>query len=397
MTSPVQVLYIGQDPEDFAKTTTYLDQQVPHIGLKIATSFSEAKTFISSIPFDSIVLDYKLPDGTALDFLMYLKQIGNCAVPILLLESADYVKLARVLEVGACFHLVKGDQYWECLPSLIAQAVEYSRLLDKEKRLSAGLGLEVDALTARLEIYEKMAADGKQPGFHPLSETLAHERDELMSRVSHEIKTPLTAVLGFAHMMVSHPDAPLEKRQKWAAFIESKSEQLNRLVDNMLDLSDLQAGHLVLNKRRASLGIMIRDAVESMEAIAPDRAFKLDVSKELPEISVDVDRIAQVILNMLSNALKLSPEGQPVEVTLRHQKDQQEVRVVDHGNGLEPDEREYVFEAFSAEPGAGYQPGKGLWLPLARALIEAHGGRMWIEPTADHGSTFILALPEKKP
>src|SRR5258708_5817590 len=153
MTSPVQVLYIGQDPEDFAKTTTYLDQQAPHIGLKIATSFSEAKTLLSSTPFDSIVLDYKLPDGTVLDFFMYLKEVGNWAVPILLLESADYVKLARVLEVGACFHVVKGDQYWECLPSLITQAVEYSRLLDTKKKLKTGLGLEVDDLTARMENY----------------------------------------------------------------------------------------------------------------------------------------------------------------------------------------------------------------------------------------------------
>src|SRR5260221_1785527 len=140
MTSPVQVLYVGQDPKDFAKATTYLDRQAPHIGLKIGTSFSEAKTLLSSAPFDSIMLDYKLPDGTVLDFLMYLKEVGNWVVPILLLESADYVKLARILEVGACFHVVKGDQYWECLPSLIAQAVEDFPRLVTEKRLKTRLG-----------------------------------------------------------------------------------------------------------------------------------------------------------------------------------------------------------------------------------------------------------------
>src|SRR5258708_38742506 len=153
MTSPVQVLYIGQDPEDFAKTTTYLDQQAPHIGLKIATSFSEAKALLSSTPFDSIMLDYKLPDGTVLDFLMYLKEVGNWVVPILLLESADYVKLARILEVGACFHVVKGDQYWECLPSLIAQAVEYSRLLDTKKKINTRRRPGVSTLTERMENY----------------------------------------------------------------------------------------------------------------------------------------------------------------------------------------------------------------------------------------------------
>jgi signal transduction histidine kinase len=394
MSSPIQVLYIETDPSDFGQTTTYFDQQAPHINLTLATSFSAAKERLSNSPFDSIVLDYLLPDGTGLDFLRHLQAISSKTVPIFLMEIGNYVQLSEVLDQGGFFHVVKGIRYWECLPSMIAQAVEYSRRIEKERTMHTELELVVDSLTVKLEICERALKEAQHRQAQALpADHLAHARDEFMSRVSHEFKTPLTAVLGFAHMMVTRPDAPVEKRQKWAFFIESKSEQLNRLVDNMLDLSDLQAGYLVLKKSNADISALIHRAVEEMEAIAPERRFQLDIPADLPEVNLDADRISQVILNMLSNAHNSSPDDQSVEVSVRSSDDQLEMRVVDHGVSLDPIDRERVFEPFSAEPGAGYQPGKGLWLPLARTLIEAHGGHLWIEPTPDHGSTFVFSLP----
>src|SRR5258708_9061950 len=133
MTSPVHVLFIEHNLDAIEQIKTYLDQHASHIELKLATSFSEARDLLSSSPFDSILLDYNLPDGNGLDFLQHLKTSSISAVPIFLVEQGDYASLSRIFDQGACFHVPKGERYWECLPSLIAGAFEGSRPLENEK------------------------------------------------------------------------------------------------------------------------------------------------------------------------------------------------------------------------------------------------------------------------
>jgi signal transduction histidine kinase len=366
MASPMQVLFIEDSVEDIGHTVGYLEREAPDISLTVANSLAEAKSKLSTQNFDSVIIDYDPPDGSGIEFLAYLREIGNSAVPILITEYANYGMLNDIFRQGMFYQVTKADCYWECLPILLEQAVHFSRALAEER-----------------------AANQATPA------NLAEKRDQLMSRLSHEVKTPLTSILGFAHMLVTKPDAPVEKRQKWANFIHSKSQQLGRLIDNMLDLSDMQTGQLTVDKRPTNLSTLIDDAVAEIEGIAPTRVIEATVPAELPELDIDADRVEQVIVNLLTNAHNLTPEGQSIELEVRDRSDAVEVAVIDHGPTVPPETRENVFEPFSAEPGSGHQPGKGLWLPLARSIIEAHGGRLWLESAPPQGSIFIFSLPKE--
>src|SRR5258708_32806324 len=185
MTSPVQVLFIEHNLDDIEQTKSYLNQHASHIELKLATSFSEARDLLSSNPFDSILLDYNLPDGNGLDFLQHLKTSSISGAPIFLVEHGDYALLTRIFDQGACFHVAKGERYWECLPSLIVQAVECSRLAAEEKTRRIELEQVVHTLTARLEVSEKEAGKAKQSAYQPLPQNLTRVRSELMSQISH--------------------------------------------------------------------------------------------------------------------------------------------------------------------------------------------------------------------
>lgn len=365
MASPMRVLFIEDSVEDIAHTVDYLNREASHISLTVANSLGEAKSKLNTQNFDSVIVDYDPPDGSGVEFLQYLKEIGSSAVPIIITEPGNYKLLNDVFKVGVVNYVPKGDCYWECLPLLLEQAVDFSRLLAAER--AAGQATPAE---------------------------LVEKRDQLMSRMSHEVKTPLTSILGFAHMLVTKPDAPIEKRQKWASFIHSKSQQLSRLIDNMLDLSELQTGDITITRQPTDLSALITDAVAEMEAVAPTRRIEATILPTLPELKLDADHISQVIVNLLTNAHNLTPEGQPIEIEMRDKADTVEVAVTDHGPTLPPEEREKVFEPFSAEPGAGYQPGKELWLPLARTIIEAYGGRLWIDTAPGQGSVFIFSLPK---
>jgi signal transduction histidine kinase len=361
----MQVLLIEDSAEDIEHTIDYLKQEAPQISVTVANSLAEAKSRLGTQNFDSVIVDYDPPDGSSIDFLHYLKETGNNAVPILISEYGNYGLLNDIFQRGVFYNVTKGDCYWECLPLLLEQAVSFSRTLAAER-----------------------AAHQATPA------VLAEKRDQLMSRVSHEVKTPLTSILGFAHMLMTKPDAPIEKRQKWANFIHSKSQQLSRLIDNMLDLSEMQTGQQTINPRPTDLSTLISEAIAEMEALAPTRAIEVIIPNGVSELNIDTDRISQVIVNLLTNAHNVTPEGQPIKLEVRDRNDVVEVAVTDHGPILPPEMRENIFEPFSAEPGSGPQPGKGLWLPLAKKIIEAHGGRCWLEPAPPHGSIFIFSLPK---
>src|SRR5262249_35591386 len=136
------------------------------------------------------------------------------------------------------------------------------------------------------------------------------------------------------------------------------------------------------------------EALEEARLMAPDHTFLLELPSALPILKLDRDRILQVIVNLLDYAQKVSPAEQPLKLVVWTPDYSVLLSVYDYSHGTAEQDRERVFDPFSAEPGASNQPGKGLWLPLARAIIEAHGGRMWLEASKEHaGNSFIIELP----
>jgi signal transduction histidine kinase len=212
-------------------------------------------------------------------------------------------------------------------------------------------------------------------------------RARFISEISHDLRTPLTAIKG---LLVNLIDASGPGEQPSLEIAERETDRLIRLVNQLLDFSRWQGGRLQLNRRPVDVGVIASAAVTLSEGRAHHRhiALKADIPPSLPTIAADPDRLQQVILNLLDNAIKFTPGGGQVTLAVSQGEGEIGVSVQDTGRGMSDEERERAFEAYYRGEGGG----SGLGLTIARAIVEAHGGRMGIESSLGQGTRvwFIL-------
>jgi two-component system sensor histidine kinase KdpD len=212
----------------------------------------------------------------------------------------------------------------------------------------------------------------------------------LLRAVSHDLRSPLTAISA-AGEAVGSPSLSPEERADMAAVIQEETKRLARLVDNLLDLSRLEAGAAEPHREWTSIDELIRSAVADVGA-APD-AFSLAIDRDIPLVSVDPVQMERAFVNVLENARRHSG-GHPVSVRARAVRGVVIVRVVDRGPGIPPAQLERVFEPFyrAGTPGSGHR-GSGLGLAIARGFTEANAGSLHVESLPGQGATFVFELP----
>lgn len=216
-------------------------------------------------------------------------------------------------------------------------------------------------------------------------------RAALFSSVTHDLRTPLASITASVTSLLDDPDAFSAKdREDLLETIRQEAERLNRLVGNLLDISRIRAGALVPAKSPGAIDELIEGTVARVRPLLDGREVRLMLRDDLPVLFMDVVQIDQVLTNVLENAVKFSPPGSPITVSAARWQDSVEVRVSDRGPGIPPDDRDRVFELFVA---GDDQPGSGLGLAIGRAIIESHGGRIWIEGTPGGGCTVVFQLP----
>lgn len=219
-------------------------------------------------------------------------------------------------------------------------------------------------------------------------------KDDIISTVSHELRTPMAALVGFAELMSARRlDEPT--RAHYLSVIVREGQRLTALLDDFLDLQRLQSGTMSFHSSDSDLGEIVASAVECLP-VASTCSIRVDLETSDARVRVDADRIKQVVLNLLSNALKYSPGGGRITVRVARRDDVLEVTVADQGLGIPPELTDKLFERFyriSADGHAGIK-GTGLGLMISRRIIEQHGGRIWAEsPGPGKGSTFGFVLP----
>lgn len=222
-------------------------------------------------------------------------------------------------------------------------------------------------------------------------------KDELVSTVSHELRTPLTAISGALGLMAGGAAGELPERAKQLVAIGSKNaERLIHLVNDLLDMDKLQSGKLVFHFEDHDLGTLLAEAVEQIEPYAQRFSVQVDFDPAAPVIAkVDGNRVCQVMANLLSNACKFSPAGGHVRVSLERAGQVARIGVADDGPGISPEFQTRLFKRFEQEDGAhqlGHN-GTGLGLAISKAIVEAHGGTIALDPAAERGATFLVELP----
>lgn len=215
-------------------------------------------------------------------------------------------------------------------------------------------------------------------------------RSSLLSSISHDLKTPLAAIIGSASSLLQRASLKDPEARDLLENIQTEGERLTRLVHNVIETSRLESG-TILRKERCSLEELIGVSIERVEKLIGDRKVTLDIPDNLPLIELDEVLMQQLFINLLENAARHTPPGTQIDLSAWLEGNSLWVQFADRGPGLAADELERVFEKFyHAKSSAA---GAGLGLAICRAIANAHGGRIWAENRPGGGAVFRLVLP----
>jgi signal transduction histidine kinase len=226
-------------------------------------------------------------------------------------------------------------------------------------------------------------------------------RDDILAVVSHDLGNPLSAIrIGASLLLRTVPEEQRTGAWRHIEGIRHSVEQMERLINDLLEVKRIEAGHLSLNRRRHSPAALATEVVELMQPLAAERAqvLELDVPATLPAVTADRERILQVFSNLVGNALKFTPEGGRIRIAAYAPDAGGEVvfAVSDTGRGIAPEHIEHVFDRFW-QAHRNRREGIGLGLAIVKGIVQAHGGRVWVESAPGTGSTFSFALPAAAP
>jgi PAS domain S-box-containing protein len=218
---------------------------------------------------------------------------------------------------------------------------------------------------------------------------------EFLSNVSHELRTPMQSISGFIKLILTGKVPDPAVQQEFLQIIDNETMHLGNLINSLLDMSRLEAGRFQIYKKPMAVQDVITDSLKMFHSLAKEKDITLNesISAKLPQMDVDSERIRQVIINLLGNAVKFSDPGTSINVKAAVQDGELLFQVTDHGIGIKEDSLTHLFERFYRSEGEKVRGGTGLGLYISKQIIDAHGGRIWAESKFGEGSTFSFTLP----
>jgi signal transduction histidine kinase len=267
---------------------------------------------------------------------------------------------------------------------------------DRSARVEVGGVSEVATLgTAFNEMAAELELEASE------RDRLDRMKDEFVLTASHELRSPLTSVQGFAELLMMERDSLTPRQVETVEIILDNCRHLVRLLNDLLDLARSDAGRLSIRPQPTHLGPLVEDVVRTMRAQtdASDQVLTEEIDPDLPLVNVEVDRIRQILVNLVTNAHEYSPERASIQVTARVADNDVEISVTDNGPGIPPAQLEHIFERFVRGDAGLTQRvgGTGLGLAISKSLVELHGGTIAAASEVGRGSTFTIALPATGP
>jgi two-component system sensor histidine kinase BaeS len=360
-------------------------------------------------------------------------------------DFEDSIARSYQTEMAARVHIVQGVHPAAARRTVLAQARRRSELRDqissdtRDTALLVAAGL-IAGLTGALLLFSGLIASMRRPleelvdaagrlaggersarvrvgglaetaalgaAFNEMADELEREasqrdrldrlKDEFVLTASHELRSPLTSVLGFAELLMMERDSLTPKQVETVEVILDNCRHLVRLLNDLLDLARSDAGRLTVRPQPTDVAALVEDAARTMRAQTEGSGQSLaeTVQPGLPQVNVEPDRIRQVLVNLLTNAHEYSPQGARIGVEARALDAEVEIAVTDNGPGIPEDQLEHVFERFTRGDAGLTQRvgGTGLGLAISKSLVELHGGTISASSTLGAGSTFTVRLP----
>ncbi len=361
---------------DLAATLNYMSDEIKAKIEKVRSGEAKLETVLSGMVEGVIVTDAKgkiILANPSLRKLFFIDTAPEGKTPLEVVRNSAVQNIVdRVL---------KGGQ------RIAAEEISVSSPEEKSIKVSG------------VAIMKENQVDGAIFVFHDITELrrLEKVRQDFVANVSHELRTPLSSIKGYSEtLMDGVPKA--EERQEFLGIIYRESDRLAKLIDDLLDLSKIESGKMAMVFMPVGIAPVVKRSAGVLEKSARDKSIKVEfnIPEGLPKVMADENRLSQVFLNLLDNAIKYTPEGGSVKVSVFPQDKYLQVDVTDTGVGIPESDLPRVFERFYRVDKARSRQlgGTGLGLSIVKHIVQSHGGQVWVKSEACHGSTFSFTVPK---
>lgn len=367
----IKVLLVEDDEVDirFAKRLLARCSRPVKFVVESAGTLSAAVECLGDGEYNIVLLDLGLPDSSGIETVRKVSEV-NPRIPIVVLTGLDDEEAGLLaIKSGAMDYLVKGLSLNNSLVRTVLYALERKKAEEELRKANE-----------KLKEYDRL-------------------KSEFVSTVSHELRTPLSIIMGAIKLMLDEIPGKIVHEQKdvLATAMESV-KRLSKIVDSLLSISRIESGRLDLQIAVVNICELVKDTVSDYKPLAREKGICLDceVPQQSVDISLDPDKTKQVLINLISNSLKFTPEGGWVKVICAEQDEEVLVSVRDSGVGIAKEDIPKLFDKFTqfgrrAGPG---EKGTGLGLAISKGIVELTRGRIWAESELGKGSKFTFTLPK---
>ncbi|MBU1146804.1 MAG: response regulator [Candidatus Omnitrophica bacterium] len=376
----LKVLIVEDNPTDALivkkklQKDSAFDYDVAHV-----LSGEDALLNLKTSSYDIMLLDYNLPKKSGLETLKEVKSKGVKIPIVMITGQGDEAVAANLIKEGAFDYLPKKEGYEDSIPLMIRKTIAEFRAREERERLQKEIALKKDELektNSQLKGLDRMKSD-------------------FVANVAHELRTPLTLIKGNLDNIEKGFAGEVQPKQKEImGDVFRIVDRLARLVNDLLDVSKIESGKMELKKEDLDVVKLAEEALKGFDNVASKKkiSIKREFSKGSINISADQDKLTQVFVNLVGNALKFTDKGE-VSVRITELQDEVQVEIQDTGPGMTKEQCEKIFDKF-VRVVAEKKEGTGLGLPIAKDIVALHKGRMRVESALGKGSTFIFNLPK---
>ena len=374
MLPPLRLLLVDDDDVDRLAVKRLLKQTRFDVTVEERTDRTSALEAFGPEVFDCVLLDYNLPGADGLEILRELRAKGDSVPVIALTGQGDEEVAVALMKAGAADYLNKNSLTAERLERSLRYALAIHRA-EEERRLL-------------LEREQRARQEAQAAN---------RAKDEFLATLSHELRTPLNAILGWSRLL-SGGSLDAETSRKAIEIIDRNARLQAQLIEDLLDISRIITGKLRLDLRVVPVARVVEGALEAVRPSAEAKQIEIEACLNGCEEAIlcDAARMQQVIWNLLTNAIKFTPEGGHIRVDAEREEGVVVISVTDSGVGIAPDFLPYVFDRFRQQDGASTRAhgGLGLGLSIVRHLTELHGGTVRAESAGEgRGATFMVRVP----
>ncbi len=389
--TPLSVLLFEDDEGQALLTKEALEKT----GLRVDISVNgcDGLNRLLTATYDAHLVDYKLPDIQGIEILRRIMTMKPDAVVIMVTGHGDEGSAVEAMKLGAYDYVVKSPymSHLTTLPIVVREACSRLKLKQERQQLQAELWEHARLLEERNAELRRANEELKR---------VDQMKSDLVSMVSHELRTPLATIKEFNGILSDQIAGPVNKDQKeYLGIVKANVDRLARIIDDLLDMAKIEAGRIVLNKALVQVAPLLEHVVQSLRPLAETRRITLQT--EIPStaaagVLADSDKITQILVNLVSNAIKYTQGPGQVTIRVEEQTNEMQFSVADTGSGIAQEDLPKLFEKFQPIHHNTDRTTKstGLGLAISKRLVELHGGRIWATSTQGKGSTFFFTLPK---